>query len=133
MAIRRKPLILAIVAALAAIAVALPVGFAAADDQPDSLVHGIVSPAIAGQNIGVSVGGVACTKAVIPSGAPNGITDATGEYFLLLRNCPAGRATVTVNGALTSAQFDLVPGVPFMTANVGSFHVFVPEVARDNP
>lgn len=75
---RRKPLILALVGALAAITVALPVGLAMADDQPDTLVIGTIIPAVAGQNIGVTVGGVACAKAVIPSGTPNGITDATG-------------------------------------------------------
>ena len=126
----RKTLILPIIAALAAIAL-LPVGFAAADDQPDTLVLGVVIPAVAGQNIGVTIGGVACALAVIPSGAPNGITDVTGAYALLLHNCPAGRATLTVNGAPTSTQFDLVPGNPF-TENVGatSFHLFVPQLAK---
>ncbi len=129
MGIRRKTLILPLVAAIAAIAVALPVAFA--DAQPDTLVVGKISPAVAGQDVGVTIGGVACVKAVIPSGAPNGITDTTGAYQLLLHNCGPGRATLTVNGAATSTQFDLLPGNLY-TENVGgtNFHVFVPQVAK---
>jgi len=134
MGICRKTLILPLASALAAIAVALPVGLAVADDQPDTLVVGVVIPAVAGQNIGVTVGGVACAKAVIPSGAPNGVTDGTGAYQLLLHNCPAGRAMLTVNGAPSRTLFNLVPGNPF-TENVpsSSFQISVPQLTRDTP
>lgn len=130
----RKTLIFSLVSAIAGIAVLLPVGLAAADQQPDTLVIGTISPAIAGQNIGVTVGGVACAKAVIPSGAPNGITDATGAYALLLHNCPGGRAMLTVNGASTRTLFNLVPGTQ-LTENVpsSSFQISLPQLVRDNP
>jgi hypothetical protein len=120
MGMRRKPMILALVGALAAIAVALPVGFAMADDQPDTLVLGTITPAVAGQNIGVTVGGVACAKAA-------GITDVTGAYQLLLHNCGPGRATLTLNGVPVAAQFDLLPGNVY-TENL--FRFYAPEVAK---
>ncbi|HEY5475161.1 MAG TPA: hypothetical protein VIK11_00475 [Tepidiformaceae bacterium] len=140
MRICRKTLILPLLGALAAICMALPAGLAAADQSPDTLVTGVISPHVAGQTVGVTVGGVACAKPVLPSGAPNGVTDASGAYQMLLHNCQRGTATLTVNGSSTSAIFELWPGVPStnINATVGgthcpSFCAYVPQLVRDNP
>jgi hypothetical protein len=84
-------------------------------------VLGVIQPAVAGQTITISVGGVPCAQI---AGSP---TSATGSFGIVV-NCPAGVASLLVNGVRAGVSFQLVPGLTF---NTNVYRSFVPAVSAD--
>lgn len=129
MAISLRNAFLPLVIVILAASFVFPVRPASAEDALDGLVLGNITPAVAGQRVGISVNGVACTIA-----EGTGITNAAGSYGLVTKNCQGGRATLTVGGVATSTQFDFTPGKTHSGINSGpstGFKGFALMVARD--
>jgi hypothetical protein len=134
MAISPRIAILPLVIAIVAVSFALSPRPAAAEDAPDTLVLGTVTPPVAGQRVGVSINGIACQVQFGTGITGSDPAKGPGDYGLVLKNCQGGRATITLDGAATSTQFDLAPGHTYRNINVApssGFKAFAIMVARD--